>query len=317
MALNGRALQETALRYFLAVVKSGSISEASVRLNVATSAISRQISRLEYELDTQLFERRARGMVPSAAGELLAAHARRMQLETERVASEIQGLQGLQRGTVRLASSEGFAVDFLPLAVTEFRCRYEGIQFRLSVSSPAEVTRKVREGESDIGLTFSLAPERDIQVEYRQRSRILALMSHDHPLAHRKQVALAQLQSYAMALPPPETTLRQLFDICCSQQNLIFESIFTSNYTEALVNCAILGGGIALAGEISIRHRLAHNRLVAIPIRDRGMDSRHIELQTLANRTLPAATAAFVGHLKHALENGQQREATTRPSNAH
>lgn len=304
VAMNSRALQETALRYFLAVVKNGSISEASLKLNVAASAISRQIARLEYELDTQLFERRARGMVPSAAGELLAAHARRMQLETERVASEIQALQGLERGTVRLACSEGFAVDFIPLTIIEFRRRYQGIQFRLSVSSPAEVTRKVREGEADIGLTFSLAPERDIQVESRQRSRIQALMAREHPLASRRQVTLAQLQPQPIALPPPETTLRQLFDICCSQQNLIFESIFTSNYTEALVNFAMLGGGIALAGEISVRHRLLHDRLVAVPIRDSGMDARHVELQTLANRTLPAATEAFLDHLKIRLEAG-------------
>ncbi|GHB21358.1 LysR family transcriptional regulator [Salinicola rhizosphaerae] len=302
MTMNSRALQETSLRYFLAVVKNGSISEASLKLNVAASAISRQIARLEYELGTQLFERRARGMIPSAAGELLAAHARRMQLETDRVASEIQALQGLERGTVRLASSEGFAVDFIPLAIAEFRRLYKGIQFRLSVSSPAEVTRKVREGEADIGLTFSLAPERDIQVESRQRSRIQVLMSHAHPLAGRHQVTLAQLQAYPIALPPLETTLRQLFDICCSQQNLIFESIFTSNYTEALVNFAILGGGIALAGEISVHHRLLQDRLVAMPIRDAGMDARHVELQTLANRTLPAATEAFLAHLKAKME---------------
>ena len=73
MANSHRALQETALRYFLAVIKWGSISEASAHLNVAASAISRQIARLETELDTQLFERRARGMIPSAA-EIGRAH---------------------------------------------------------------------------------------------------------------------------------------------------------------------------------------------------------------------------------------------------
>lgn len=127
--MNPRVLQETALRYFLEVVRCGSISEASLKLNVAPSAISRQIARLESELDTLLFERRARGMVPSAAGELLAVHARHMQLESERVGSDILALRGLQRGKVRLASSEGFAVDFLPAAITAFRRRYSGIHF--------------------------------------------------------------------------------------------------------------------------------------------------------------------------------------------
>ena len=52
-------LQEPALRYFLEVVKAGSLTGAAERMNVATSAVSRQIARLEKEMDTLLFERRA------------------------------------------------------------------------------------------------------------------------------------------------------------------------------------------------------------------------------------------------------------------
>ena len=73
------ALQETAVRYFLEVVRTGSVKEAATKLNVAPSAVSRQVARLERELDTLLFDRHARGMVPNAAGELLAAHAKRVQ----------------------------------------------------------------------------------------------------------------------------------------------------------------------------------------------------------------------------------------------
>ncbi|MGL1418873.1 LysR family transcriptional regulator, partial [Vibrio parahaemolyticus] len=69
-------------------------------LNVASSAISRQIARLEAELDTPLFERVSRGMRPNAAGELLAAHALRQQLEAERIGNELAALKGLRRGEV-------------------------------------------------------------------------------------------------------------------------------------------------------------------------------------------------------------------------
>ncbi len=303
--MNTRVLQETALRYFLEVVRCGSISEASERLKVAPSAISRQIARLESELDTLLFERRPRGMVPSAAGELLAVHARRMQLEADRVGSEILALRGLQRGKVRLASTEGFAVDFLPSTVAAFRQRYEGIDFQLAVSPPAEVTRRVREGEADIGITFSLKPEPDVQIEYRQPAPIMAVVAPGHELAGKRQVSMTQLQRYPLALPPPNTTLRQLFDICSSRQNLTFEAIFSSDYTEALINFAMLGGGVALSGEISIRYRIQQRRVVAIPIHDRGMDSRFIEIQTLAKRTLPRATQAFLEFLKQHVPTGR------------
>ena len=66
--MNPRVLQEISLRYFLEVVRTGSVSEAAGRLDVAPSAVSRQIARIERELGTLLFERRARGMVPNAAG---------------------------------------------------------------------------------------------------------------------------------------------------------------------------------------------------------------------------------------------------------
>ncbi|NUA45124.1 HTH-type transcriptional regulator GltC [Dickeya solani] len=62
--MTARYLQDTALRYFLEVVRCGSISEAALRLNVAGSAISRQVSGLEDRLNTILFERRKSGMTP-------------------------------------------------------------------------------------------------------------------------------------------------------------------------------------------------------------------------------------------------------------
>lgn len=133
----------------------------------------------------------------------------------------------------------------------------------------------------------------------------MALVSPGHELAAKKHLTLAQLQRYPLALPSPETTLRQLFDICCSRQNLAFESIFSSDYTEALINFAMLGGGVALAGEISVRYRIYQQRVVAIPIRDQGMDSRFIEVQTLANRTLPSATQAFLAFINEHIPAGK------------
>src|SRR5690349_3524328 len=85
-----RQLQDTALRYFLEVVRCGSIREASQRLNVAGSAISRAIAQLEDLLGTSLFDRHARGMIPSAAGEVLAVHALKSAHDSERAVHDIQ-----------------------------------------------------------------------------------------------------------------------------------------------------------------------------------------------------------------------------------
>ena len=299
--INQRALQETALRHFLEVVRTGSVTAAAERLSVAPSAVSRHIAHLESELDTLLFERRARGMVPNAAGELLAAHAKRAWQDIERVTDDIQALRGLQTGLVRIASTEGFASEFLPTLIAEFQREYAGIRFELNVHMQAEIPQLVRDGDVDIGVTLSTSSERQINVEVRHPAPILAIMAKDHPLASRRQLALAQLVGYPMAMPGPYSTLRQLFDISCGRQGLACEPALLSNRLDASISFAAAGGGIALSGEAALRNRLKTGNIVAIPLRDREMNERHFEIQTMAGRTLPGACRAFLDHLREAL----------------
>ncbi|UZD71612.1 LysR family transcriptional regulator [Brucella sp. JSBI001] len=122
-------MQHIALRYFLEVARTGSITEASAQLNVSGSAISRQISRLEAELAVELFERRPRGMVLSPAGELLVKHVRRIALDTERALADVREMRGPQRGLVRVATYEGFAVDALLVSLLIFAHGFQAFFF--------------------------------------------------------------------------------------------------------------------------------------------------------------------------------------------
>nr|WP_198984954.1 LysR family transcriptional regulator [Herbaspirillum sp. ASV7] len=295
--MKSQQLQDTALRYFLEVVRCGSISEASQRLNVASSAISRQISSLEQILDTVLFERRPRGMVLSAGGEMLAAHARKMALEADRVVADLQALKGLRSGRVRLSASEGFAIDFLPRVINGFQKKYPGFVFQLFVGAPAVVSRQVREGNADIGLTFARLPEPEIKVVHRQPGPIALVMRNEHPLARFRQVSLSQLKPYPMALPDPTTTLRQLFDIACSRQQVAIEPVMSSNYIQALHNYVLDNDALSITGDVTVRYRIERGELTMRPIRDCPADGRFVEVQTLAGRTLPRSVEIFLDYL--------------------
>ena len=300
-AVNRRVLQEAALRHFLEVVRTGSVTAAAERLNVAPSAVSRHIARLESELDTLLFERRAHGMVLNAAGELLAVHAKRAWQDIERVTEDIHALRGLRAGKVRIASTEGFASGFIPDAIVEFQRNYAAIRFELEVRTQAEIPTLVREGDVDVGFTLSTSSERSIHVELRHPSPILAILAQDHPLASRRQLALSEVIGYPMALPGPYSTLRQLFDISCSRQGLQCEPVLLSNRLDAMIAFAAAGGGIALSGEVTLRSRLQSKIVVGIPLRDREMNERHFEVQTMAGRTLPRACRAFLDLVREVL----------------
>lgn len=299
--INQRVLQEVALHHFMEVVHAGSVTEAAARLDVAPSAVSRQIARLERELDTLLFDRRARGMVLNSAGELLAAHTRRAWLDIERVTEDILALRGLRVGQVRLAATEGFAYEFLPSLVAQFQAQRPGIVFQIDMCVQPEVVRRVREGEVDIGVTVSLSSERGLEVELRHPAPVLAVVAVGHPLAHKRQLSLAQALTYPLALPAPASTLRQLLDISCSRQGLHLEPVLTSTHLYPLVNYVANTQAVTFCGELALRQHLSSSALRAIPLRDREMNERHFEVQSLAGRHLPDAARAFVNHLRDAL----------------
>ncbi|EFF73294.1 LysR family transcriptional regulator [Achromobacter piechaudii] len=300
--MNPQILQEVALRYFLEVARCGSVSLAAERLEVAPSAVSRQIARLERELGTLLFERRSRGMALNAAGELLAAHAKRAQQDVDRVTGDIMSLRGLRQGLVRVVCTEGFVHDLVPAAIAQFRKQYAGIRFTLDVCSQREVPVRVRDGAADIGITLSLTSHRDVRVELRMPAPVRAVVAADHPLASLHEVSLAQLMAYPLALPDADSTLRQLIDISCSRQQLLCEPVFSSRSVDALVAFAGAGGGVAFCGELAIRYRLRGKLVVAVPLRDREMNERHFEVQTLAGRVLPEAAKAFIASLRMQLQ---------------
>ena len=188
----------------------------------------------------------------------------------------------MQRGRVRIASTEGFAMEFVPKLVSDFVRQHPGIQFHLGVYPPAESTRRILHGDADIGLTMSRTPENGIQVEHLQPSPVMAVMRPDHPLTRFKQVSLAQLRAYPIALPEPDTTVRQLFDIACSRQRLSFDPVLTSNYVGSLFGfLRHHPDGVTIAGEISIRYQVERGEVACIGLRDRGLDLRNIEVQTL------------------------------------
>lgn len=294
-------LQDAALRYFLEVAQSGSLTEASARLHVAASALSRQIAGLEAQLGTPLFDRHPRGMVLTAAGEILAVHARRTVLDAERALGEIGALQGLRAGQVRLATSDAFANELVPRLCVEFQRTHTGIQFSVISLPTAQVPDAVRGGTADIGLCFSRAPHKDIQVAYRQSAPVLALIPPGHALATAASVTLAQMAAYPLALPPVETTVRQMIDIVCSRQGLQLEAVLISNHAKTVLNFVAHGGGLSVASEIAARHLVAAGAIVAVPISDEGMDLRDLEVQTLAGRSLPVAVQAFLDLLKERL----------------
>ena len=112
------------LRYFAAVARTGSFSQAARECRVAQPSLSQQIIKLEEEVGERLFERTQRKALLTAAGSLLLPHAVSI-LEAARAGQqEIREMGGQVRGKILLGALPTIAPYFLPDIINSFRKKY-------------------------------------------------------------------------------------------------------------------------------------------------------------------------------------------------
>lgn len=291
----------TPLRYFDEVFRTGSIRVAAERLNVAPSAISRQIRNLESEFGLPLFERHARGVVPTSAGELYARYAREALLNEERIGSEMDDLKGLRRGHVRICSVEGVVANSLTYALATFRKKFSGVSLSLMITGTEAVVASVRSGEADIGIAFTSSPEPDVHCTLRLRDPLFAIMAVDYPLAKQKRLSLNDTLSYPVAVPQKNFGIRTLLDTRCRTAQLTMRPTLETNSIEALRGFARSGSGITFLPRLSVRREIEAGQVVAIPLTDRDLQQATVDVCVLKGRTLPTAAEGFLNHLQAVL----------------
>lgn len=302
------------LRYFFEVAKTGSVSQAAVELHVAASAVSRQIAKLEDALGAPLFQRKTRGMALTQAGERLMAHVRTGTADAERVIEQVRGLAGQAGQQVRIACTEGFGAGFLPAVISEFRDTHPEALIELDIAAPDTVSARLLRGETDLALKYSVAPQQGATVLHGALAPVYALMAPGHPLARKRQVSVAEVARYPLAIGTKGTTARQLFDWSCSVQGLQYRAAVVSNYSSALLPL-VRGGDIALSSYLTVAYLVQQGLLVAVPFEEPQMQQRRLELLSLQGRSLAPLVQTFAQHLVLAIEKyGKRKIGRRRPS---
>lgn len=286
------------LRYFTAVARHGSLREAAEELHIAQSALSRQVQKLERDFGLPLLERHARGVRLTSAGEIFLRHAQANLRQVERVRSELDALKGLRRGLVTVRAIEALVPHLLPGAVTRFSARHPGIRFEVVIDGSDQVVAAVREGRCDIGLAFYPPADADLVTVFKMREPLVAVMAASHPLAGRPRVSLADCASYPIASPMRNTGSRILIDVACKAAGIHLVPTLETNSMPLRAGFVQVNDGITFLSRLSAWDSLRSGELVAVPIRDRLVNSATIDAITHASRQLPLAAEEFLRFLQ-------------------
>jgi DNA-binding transcriptional LysR family regulator len=289
------------LRYIDEIARVGSIRQAAENLHVAASAVNRRLLDVEEELGTPLFERLPRGMRPTAAGELFLNYIRGRAAELEHVRSEIEKIQGLERGNVRLLASQALAPVFLPQAIASFRSRHPEVVFQARFGDHMQALEALRAFEIELALVFNITPEADIERLAEFEQKLVATMHRTHPLAEdTKGLRLRDCAAYPLALPNTGTGGRQMLDRFLARSPVKLKPVVESNSFEFLRG--YLMHEHAISFQFSIGAISRNGDFVAREIVDPGFPRGQLVLATLRERHLPVISLSFAEHLTVALQ---------------
>lgn len=194
------------VRYFLAVVETGSFTKAAERANVTQPTLSAGIRRLEDRLGATLFER-GRNVVLTPAGARFAPRARTLVQEWSAARTDARAATG--RRHLRLGLLRGLPGQAAARLFGDFARAHPDIDLEIGDGSAAVLDRRLELGLIDAALTYLPAEadrERAVPL-LRQRHVIMAPDSH--PLARRNTCRLAELQGQAFVLGPDSPMRRE------------------------------------------------------------------------------------------------------------
>jgi DNA-binding transcriptional LysR family regulator len=197
------------LRYLDAVARRRSFTQAALDLHVAQSALSQQVGRLERELGVELLRRTTRRVAVTEAGQLVLARARRALTEVDGVRADLDALQGLVRGTLRLGGVPPVGPIHPAALIANFSRAHPGVAITVREDVAFTLLSELRDGGLDLVLALVDVDALDGLDGVRLRDEELVLVAPpDHPLARAGRVRVERLAGEALVAYGAGSALR-------------------------------------------------------------------------------------------------------------
>lgn len=177
------------LRYFLAIAREGSITNAANFLHVTQPTLSRQIRDLEEELGQKLFIRRSHSMTLTAEGMILRKRAEEIVSMVDKTEAEFNSMENVVGGDIYIGGGETEGIRLIAEIAHDLREDYLDIHYHLYSGNSEDVTERLDKGLLDFGILIQPA---DISkydyINIPTKDTWGVVMRRDSPLARKKMI---------------------------------------------------------------------------------------------------------------------------------
>jgi DNA-binding transcriptional LysR family regulator len=288
--------------YVDAVIRHGSIRAAADSLGVASSALNRRVLDLERALGAPVFDRLSRGVRLTPAGELFAAHVRRVLDDFRQTGDAIQELQFSMQGHVAIGSAESAAIDVLPGLMADVQRAHPGIRFTLAVGTPRGLLEDLVQDRVDLILTHEEPDHHEVAVLATARKYFCALMRPGHPLAARQSLLMHECRDFPIVMAQENLAARALVDATLATSALSIRPVLVTNMFEVMKLYVRQTDAVSFQFYLPPLSQAPADGLAAVPLADERLARASLTLAARRDRVLSPSAMAVAEWLRKVVE---------------
>jgi DNA-binding transcriptional LysR family regulator len=256
------------LKLFSHIAEASSLTRGAERSHLSLPAASTRIKNLEEQVGVKLLSRTNQGVKPTAAGETVLIHARRVLLQLEQLTGDLQEFSSGVKGHVRVFANTTAMSEFLPAVLRTYLVNHPDVTVEMHERLSPDIVRAVQDGTVDIGIVAGSVNTEGLQVMPYRRDRLVLATAMNHPLAQAKSVAFANtLEHDFIGLPENSAIHNFLKRASADLQRTLHWRIQVSNFETA---CRMIEAniGVGILPEGTARRHARTMALQIIPLSD-------------------------------------------------
>ncbi len=290
------------LRVLRAVGETGSFSAAADRLEYTQPAVSKIVATLERQLGTTLVDRGIRPLRLTEAGSALAQRAAAAFEQIAAAELEVEAIAKLSAGGLRVGTFSSAGAAMVVDALRVFRESHPEVDLSIAeIGMPSAVTRSLRAGDLDLGVSFDY-PEigdtfaEDLAVVPLVDDPFDVVVPRGHRLASERKIRFADLgeEKWLLGDFGADSPSFRMIDRRCRDAGFQPNVAFRVNDCQMAQSLVAAGEGIALLPRIMLQ---ARNPGVAIRALAKDPPMRRVSAVRLSTRYLTPATERFIALL--------------------
>lgn len=245
-------------------------------MGTSQSAVSQAIGRLEDMLGQPLFQRTARGMIPSDAGLRWIERFELVLAELRHIPDDVAALAGVVQGVVTIGALPLARTQLLPQAIAALLVKHPQLQVRSLESTYGELTAGLLSGRVDFIVgALRDTPGDTFSSHALVEDKAAVIARAGHPLAGRKRLTLAALMAYPWVLSRAGTPLRDSIDRFFEQQGIEAPVAAVETGDLALLRGLLVSSDmLTVLSAHQLHVEISTGQLVVLPFEMPGLERR-------------------------------------------